>query len=73
MNEGVIEVWGSVRADLVEWLRSELQGCRTLTNLMAWMREQPRPLVSEIVTQDEYTHDVVVSYDPAAHLVFDAT
>ncbi len=33
---------------------------------------QPRA-VAEIITQDEYTHDVVVGYDERVYLVFDTT
>ncbi|HTA75497.1 MAG TPA: hypothetical protein VK733_14535 [Gemmatimonadaceae bacterium] len=42
-------------------------GHRTLSDVLRWGR------VSEIVTQDEYTHDVVVPYDDRLTLVFDTT
>jgi hypothetical protein len=34
---------------------------------------QPPLTVSEIVTQDEYTHDVVMPFGPAHYLSFDTT
>jgi hypothetical protein len=47
--------------------------CQTLADLMRWCeRQQPRAQVIEIVTQDEYTHDVVLPFDQA-FLVFDTT
>lgn len=46
----------------------------TLAEVLAWGRAQSPPrLVSEIVTQDEYTHDVVLPFDGAHFLAFDAT
>jgi hypothetical protein len=46
----------------------------TLADVLAWAREQrPSVSVAEIVTQDEYTHDVVLPFDGGRFLVFDAT
>jgi hypothetical protein len=46
----------------------------TLADVLAWAREQrPSVSVAEIVTQDEYTHDVVLPLDGGHFLVFDAT
>lgn len=47
---------------------------RTLGDVLAWLRAQTPPrTVTEIVTQDEYTHDVVVRWDDALWLAFDTT
>lgn len=47
---------------------------RTLGDVLAWLRAQTPPrTVGEIVTQDEYTHDVVARWDDALWLVFDTT
>ena len=48
-------------------------GCATLADLLGWAgRQVPRVAVAEIVTQDEYTHDVVLPF--AEHyLSFDTT
>jgi len=41
---------------------------------MAWCRAQePARRLAEIVTQDEYTHDVIVAGDGQPYLVFDTT
>ena len=46
----------------------------TLADVLQWAREQQPPRhVAEIVTQDEYTHDVVLPFDDRHFLVFDAT
>jgi hypothetical protein len=45
---------------------------KTLEEVVAWMHARGLPLV-EIVTQDEYTHDVVVAAEPPGYLVFDTT
>lgn len=51
-----------------------LSGLRTLGDVLAWLRGRTPPrAVTEIVTQDEYTHDVVVGWDDALWLAFDTT
>jgi hypothetical protein len=45
----------------------------TLADLLGWAaRQVPRVAVSEIVTQDEYTHDVVLPFGEH-YLSFDTT
>ncbi len=57
-----------------ERLRSQLRALPTLAEVLAWGRAQlPPRTVTEIVTQDEYTHDVVMKYDEGLYLVFDTT
>lgn len=58
------------RADL----ESALQPLRTLGDVLAWARAQAPPWsVAEIVTQDEYTHDVVLEASGRPYLAFDTT
>ena len=53
---------------------AEFGNCFTLADLLAWCaRQVPRTEVTEIVTQDEYTHDVVLPFGQRAYLSFDAT
>ena len=55
-------------------LTTAIQDLRTLADVLAWARSQNPPRsVAEIVTQDEYTHDVVLPFDGRHFLVFDAT
>ena len=47
--------------------------CHTLADVLAWgARQVPRVNVAEIVTQDEYTHDVVLPF-AERYLSFDTT
>ena len=53
---------------------SEVSALLTLADVLAWARRHSPPLqVEEIVTQDEYTHDVVLPFDGGHFLAFDAT
>ena len=55
-------------------LTTAIQSLRTLADVLAWAptRHPPRSVV-EIVTQDEYTHDVVLPFGGDHFLAFDAT
>jgi hypothetical protein len=51
-----------------------VQPLQTLADVLAWVRTRgPRAKVAEIVTQDEYTHDVVVESPGRPYLAFDTT
>jgi len=53
---------------------AELAHQHTLADVLGWARAQSPPrAVAEIVTQDEYTHDVVMPFDGSHFLAFDAT
>lgn len=57
-------------------LEATVQDLRTLADVLAWARAQTPPRsVVEIVTQDEYTHDVVLhaSGSGRPYLAFDTT
>lgn len=47
---------------------------QTLADVLQWARAStlPRPIL-EILTQDEYTHDVVLQLGPDRYLVYDTT
>lgn len=63
----------AVAADRLTEL-SALGELPTLGDVLAWLHAQTPPrTVAEIVTQDEYTHDVVVRWDDAIWLAFDTT
>jgi hypothetical protein len=58
---------------LLDELRRELGAIRTLEHVLAWTRQSAPPRrVAEIVTQDEYTHDVVLPF-AEFYLSFDTT
>ena len=74
MREVPVTSMGAVAPDVLARLREELRTLRTLGDVLAWTRrQQPPRTVTEIVTQDEYTHDVVFDLDGATYLAFDTT
>jgi hypothetical protein len=57
----------------VETVAQTFGGQATLADLLDWAaRQVPRVAVAEIVTQDEYTHDVVLPFGEY-YLSFDTT
>ena len=65
---------GEIPHDVVSSAGAALAGRHTLADVLAWAREQTPPRsVADIVTQDEYTHDVVLPFDGSHFLAFDAT
>jgi hypothetical protein len=55
-------------------LRLSLANVRTLGDLMEWGRTRHPPAqIDEIITQDEYTHDVLMLLDAPEWLAFDVT
>ncbi len=55
-------------------LTTAIQGLRTLADVLAWAKNQTPPRsVAEIVTQDEYTHDIVLEANGRPYLAFDTT
>ncbi|MET0751988.1 MAG: hypothetical protein ABWZ66_01380 [Pyrinomonadaceae bacterium] len=58
-------------------LENELAKHRTLGKVLAWAGSQPGndflpQIVAEVITQDEFTHDVIVPYKNL-FLVYDTT
>ena len=50
------------------------RGHRTLADVLAWAGAQRPPrAIAEIVTQDEYTHDVVLPLDERRWLAYEVT
>ena len=65
---------GSIPPELLARAADSFAARHTLADVLQWARDQQPPRqVSEIVTQDEYTHDVVLPFDGRHFLVFDAT
>jgi hypothetical protein len=63
---------GAVEPGIAERLRRELGERRTLAGVLDWARSQhPARTIHEIVTQDEYTHDILVELEPRLWLVLD--
>jgi len=65
---------GSIDRKLYDRVAPQLRLQRTLGDVLSWGRVQSPPRsVTEIITQDEYTHDVVVELEAPYYLVFDTT
>ncbi len=55
-------------------LQVVVTGHATLERVLEWGRTQtPARRVEEIITQDEYTHDVLVPIDNSQYLAYDVT
>jgi len=55
-------------------IAAEVAGLTSLERVLNWGRSLTPPRdVEEILTQDEYTHDVVMRYDQELFLVYDTT
>jgi hypothetical protein len=52
----------------------EVEGFATLEQAMLWaLARTPPATLKNVVTQDEFTHDVVIEVSTAEFLVFDTT
>lgn len=69
-----VEPVGDISSRNLGRFRLALRELRTLGPVLEWLRVQEPPrIVRDIVTQDEYTHDVIVPWGDRLVLVFDAT
>lgn len=69
-----LEVRGDIPRDVLEQIEAFTASQRTLEDVIAWsLALRPPLLIQEIVTQDEYTHDVVLPYRGGVYLVYDTT
>ena len=74
MRQVSVDAVGDVPEGDLARFRLALGHLPTLGAVLDWLRVQEPPrVVHEIVTQDEYTHDVVVRWNDRLSLVFDAT
>ena len=74
MRQVPVTAVGTVSPIELEELQRQLADQRTLGDVMTWLSAQKPPRsVSDILTQDEYTHDVIVEWSERTYLNFDAT
>jgi len=57
-------------------MKRELTGQMSLLDILSWARRQPpgtfQPqIIAEVITQDEYTHDIIVPWRDGLVLVYD--
>lgn len=73
MTENVRGVGTNVTHRLDE-IRKVVTGHRNLSDIVVWLSALGRKdALSDIVTQDEFTHDITVLLDEGIFLVFDTT
>jgi hypothetical protein len=69
-----VQAAGEIESRDLGRFQMALGSLRTLAAVLDWLRGQNPPRrVAEIVTQDEYTHDVIVPWAERLFLAFDAT
>ena len=74
MREIPVHDEGGFGAGRTAAVYAAVQPLRTLGNVLAWSRAATRSRQPvDIVTQDEYAHDVVFDLDGAAYLAFDTS
>lgn len=74
MDQGDVSDNAGLAAEDLAAVRRLAAEQRTLGDVLDWCRaHRLLPRWPEVVTQDEYTHDVIVPYRDALHLVYDTT
>ena len=74
MREVPVTAVGAVAPEFVHQIALELRALFTLADVFAWARQASPPRqVEEIITQDEYTHDVLLPLTGSHFLAFDVT
>ena len=64
----------SLAIDELAKLETLAANWRTLQEVVRWgFAQSPSLIVTEVIVQDEFTHDVVLPYRESAFLVFDTT
>lgn len=69
---------GSIEAAVREEFEAQISPQQNLKDMMAWALSLPRgtflpTIVSEVIVQDEFTHDVIVPRADGLVLVYDTT
>jgi hypothetical protein len=74
MHPSDVSDHAGVAAEVLAAVRRVAADQRTLGDVLDWCRAHGLPpRWPEVVTQDEYTHDVIVPYRDALYLVYDTT
>ena len=69
----VLDHAGLPQTELAD-LRRRLADVRTLEDVVRWgLGASPPHEIVQVVTQDEYTHDVILHWRGEMYLIFDAT
>lgn len=70
----MLDVVGTVPAEKLESIEAVVSSHRTLEDVVRWgLACSPPRLVDRVVVQDEYTHDVAITWGGGVYLVYDTT
>ena len=69
---------GRVETAVADQIEAQVSNQQNLKDMMAWALSQPRgtflpQVVSDVIVQDEFTHDVIVPRSDGLVLVYDTT
>jgi hypothetical protein len=69
---------GKIEAAVLEQIEGQVSNQQNLKDMMTWALSFPRGtflpnVVSEVIVQDEFTHDVIVPRSDGVVLVYDTT
>jgi hypothetical protein len=69
---------GTIEASLLEQIEVQVSKQQNLKDMMAWALSHPKGtffprIVSDVIVQDEFTHDVIVPRSDGIVLVYDTT
>jgi hypothetical protein len=70
--------YANLSTDVVAQIATDLSGQENLQDVMSWALSAPKgafipSVVSEVIVQDEFTHDVIVPWRDGLVLVYDTT
>ena len=70
--------YANLSKELIAQIASDLSGQENLQDVMSWALSAPKgtfipAVVSEVIVQDEFTHDVIVPWWDGLVLVYDTT
>jgi len=73
-----VVTYGIIDAVALEQIETQVLNQQNLKEMMAWALSQPKgkflpAVVSDVVVQDEFTHDVIVPLSDGVVLVYDTT
>lgn len=69
-----MDVFGQVDPRVLETIEVLTSSQRTMEDVVRWgLAMRPPKLVTQVVVQDEYTHDVVIPFSDEVYLVYDTT
>ena len=73
-----VQAHGQIPEEILRQLESEIADQQNLKSMMSWALSQPAgtfspQVVSQVIVQDEFTHDVIVPRCDGLVLVYDTT